>query len=190
MTFQRSLIVAAAILVSAGSAAGQALGDVAQREAARRKEVKAPGKVYTNDSLRGDTTAPPAPASSAPAASAPTTAPPATGAKDDAKAQAATAATTDTRKDEKYWKEQLTQARTNVDRAQAFAEALQSQINGLTADFTSRSDPAQRDQIFANRQKALAELDRVRKEIVDGQKAIADIQEEGRKAGVPAAWVR
>ena len=74
--------------------------------------------------------------------------------------------------------------------SQTFAEALQTRINALTADFTSRSDPAQRDRIFADRQKALAELDRVRKEIDDGKKAIADIQEEGRKAGVPAAWVR
>lgn len=82
------------------------------------------------------------------------------------------------------------EARTNIDRSKTFAEALQTRINALTADFSARSDPAQRNQIFADRQKALDELERVRKEIDEGTKAIADIQEEGRKAGVPAGWLR
>ena len=63
-------------------------------------------------------------------------------------------------------------------------------FNGLSADFSAKDDPIQRNQISADRQKALAELDRVRKEIDDHTKAIADIREEGRKAGVPAAWLR
>jgi len=71
-----------------------------------------------------------------------------------------------------------------------FSEALQSRINALATDFVNRDDPVQRDQIAAERQKALAELDRVRREIEDQQKAIAAIQEEARKAGVPAGWVR
>ena len=41
-----------------------------------------------------------------------------------------------------------------------------------------------------DRQKALAELDRVQKEIQADTKAIADIQEEARKAAVPPGWVR
>ena len=57
-------------------------------------------------------------------------------------------------------------------------------------DFAGRDDPAQRAQIGSDREKALAELDRVKKEIQDNTKAIADIQEEGRKAGVPAGWLR
>jgi hypothetical protein len=67
---------------------------------------------------------------------------------------------------------------------------LQSRINALTTDFSARSDPAQRAQIGNDRQKALTELDRVKKEIAANTKAIADIQEEARKAGVPAGWVR
>ena len=84
----------------------------------------------------------------------------------------------------------MTQARSALDRAKTFAEALQSRINALTADFAARSDPAQRAVIGTDRQKALAELDRVQKEIQDNTKAIADIQEEARKAGAPAGWVR
>jgi hypothetical protein len=71
-----------------------------------------------------------------------------------------------------------------------FAEALQSRINALSTDFVNRDDPVQRDLIAAERQKALIELDRVRRELQDQQKAIAAIQEDARKAGVPAGWVR
>ena len=37
---------------------------------------------------------------------------------------------------------------------------------------------------------ALAELERVTREIQQHTKAIADLQEEGRKAGAPAGWLR
>ena len=71
-----------------------------------------------------------------------------------------------------------------------FAEALQSRINGLTTDFTARDDPAQRAVVANDRQKALAELDRVKNDITQQTKAIADIQEEARRAGVPPGWLR
>ena len=77
-----------------------------------------------------------------------------------------------------------------MSRAQIFAEALQSRINALATDFVNRDDPAQRNAIAAERQKALAELDRVKQETVDHQKAISAIQDEARRAGVPAGWVR
>jgi hypothetical protein len=91
---------------------------------------------------------------------------------------------------EKYWRDRMDAAREDVRRNQAFATALQSRINGLTADFTSRDDPAQRAQIADDRQKALAELERVNKAVEEGNKAIASIEEEARKAMVPAGWIR
>ena len=84
----------------------------------------------------------------------------------------------------------MTGAREALSRSRMFAEALQSRINGLTTDFVNRDDPAQRDTIGAERQKAIAELDRVKREIVEQEKAITAIQEEARRAGVPAGWVR
>jgi len=167
----------------------QSLGDVAKREEARRKQVKTPAKVYTNDDLRGDTAAPApaAPAAQAPPARGAQAPPPAA----DAQPKAAdNAAADDPKKTEGYWKDRLAKARGDLDRAKTFAEALQSRINALTTDFAARSDPAQRAQIGNDRQKALAELDRVNKEIEANTKAISDIQEEGRKAGVPAGWLR
>lgn len=176
----------AVLTCCATAASAQSLGDVAKKEEARRKSVKNPGKLYTNDSLR------PEPASSAepatPAADSPQTAPgtpAATPPKEGDKAAADAP-----KKDEAYWKDRLTQARSALDRSKTFADALQSRINALTTDFAARSDPAQRAQIERDRQKALAELDRVQQEVKDNSKAITDIQEEGRKAGVPAGWVR
>jgi hypothetical protein len=57
-------------------------------------------------------------------------------------------------------------------------------------DFSARDDPAQRAQIGAARDKALAELDRLRIAIADGTKAIADLEEEARRANVPPGWLR
>ena len=77
-----------------------------------------------------------------------------------------------------------------LSRAELFAEALQSRINALSTDYVNRDDPAQRDVVAAERLKALAELDRVKQEIQQHQKTIAGIQDEARRAGVPAGWAR
>jgi hypothetical protein len=73
---------------------------------------------------------------------------------------------------------------------ETFAEALQSRINGLTADFSARDDPAQRAVIGKDRQKALDELARLKKAIDSDKKAVADLEEEARRAGVPPGWLR
>jgi hypothetical protein len=181
-----ALLAALALFGTAASA--QSLGALAKQEEARRKSVKSPGKVYTNDNLRPDsssTSEPATPATGADSTQPTPGAPAATPPKEDGK----TAADAQ-KKDEAYWKDRLAQARTALDRSKTFADALQSRINALTTDFAARSDPAQRSQIERDRQKALAELDRVQQEIKDNTKAITDVQEEARKAGVPAGWVR
>jgi hypothetical protein len=167
----------------------QTLGDIAKREETRRKQVKSPAKVYTNEDLRGGDAGAPAPAHPSEASSPNAQQPPAPAAGAQPKEAEKTAAD-DPKKTEGYWKDRLAKARGDLDRAKTFADALQSRINALTTDFAARSDPAQRAQIGNDRQKALAELDRVKKEIETNTKAIADIQEEARKAGVPAGWVR
>ena len=169
----------------AASVHAQSLGDVARKEEARRKGVKAPAKVYTNDNLQN--VDPPAPASTPSSAVPPAEASAAVPA---APATAAAAGPSEAPRDEKYWRGRLENTRTALSRAQIFLEALQSRINALSTDFVNRDDPAQRSVIAADRQKALAELDRVKQEIAQQQKAIADIQEEGRRAGVPAGWLR
>jgi hypothetical protein len=190
------------LLVSmwATGAFAQSLGDVARREAERRKTVKAPGKVYTNDVLKEEplpTASPAAPRTPAGAgAPAAPTAPPAAGSgtKPGAGPPPAGAppagSAPQVANDEQGWRARVQASREALSRAQLFAEALQSRINGLSADFTARDDPAQRSAVAADRQKSLDELERVRKEIQAHTKALADIQEEGRRAGVPAGWLR
>ena len=184
----RLLIAAALVFVGMTHvAAAQALGDVAKKEEQRRKTVKGAGKVYTNDKLKpdptpsvpatGSTGASSAPASSSTPAPAPTPSP------------APSEETTD-KSDEKTWRTRITDARESLQRSQTFADALQSQLNALTTDFVNRDDPAQRQQIANKRDNVLAELERVKKEVAAQTKAINDIQEEARRAGVPAGWVR
>ena len=161
------------------------LGDIATQEEARRKAVNIPSNVLTHDSLRSVPTpvSAPAPAAAAsPAASAPPGAPAAA----DAKAKPPV----DRKAEEAAWRQRIQGARDSLQRSQMFAEALQSRINGLTADFTARDDPAQLAVVANDRQKALAELDRVKNDIVQQTKAIADIQEEARRGGVPPGWLR
>ena len=69
-------------------------------------------------------------------------------------------------------------------------EAVQSRINALTTDFYARDDPYQRAQIGLERQKALAELERMKKDQEELEKQIADIEEEARRANVPPGWLR
>ncbi len=181
------LRVMAGLVLLGTVASAQSLADVARREEARRKTIKTPSKLYTNESLKSEKAEPAQPAS-APAASGqavPVQPPSGQQAPDEKKAQAP-----DEAKTEGYWKQRLATERDGLDRSKTFADALQSRINALTTDFVNRDDPAQRAQIETDRQKALAELDRVKKEIQDHTKAISSIQEEGRKAGVPAGWLR
>jgi hypothetical protein len=188
----RSIVAVVALLVASwpALAGAQSLGQLARDTNARRKDQpkSKSGKVYTNDNVRQDITpsAPPAPAgASADAASATAAAiAPSTPAPDDP------APADGVKKDEAYWKQRMAGAREQLERAQAFAAALESQINGLTVDFLQRDDPVQRTTIESNRKKAIAEHERVSREIDGHKKAIAAVEDEARKAGVPPGWLR
>jgi hypothetical protein len=181
------------VLTLAGPAFAQSLGELAREEAARRSAAPE-GKVYTNADLPATA---PAPAAAAGDQTPSTPATPAaqddkgTAGAADAKAGAKSDATKkDEKKDEAYWREHMKAAREGKARAESFAEALQSRINALSTDFVNRDDPAQRNVIAADRQKAIDELARVKKEIADYTKSIDDLQTEARREGVPAGWLR
>jgi len=203
----KKLIVFAALALLAfttAAAAQSPLADAARREAERRKAlepVKTPNvPTFTNEDLaklpQRAVPVPPKPATEVTtvgaAGSATTPAPgvaPAAGTTP-AAGQPAPGAPTDAPKDEKYWRERITEARTKLSRAEIFAESLQSRINALSADLVNRDDPAQRARIGEERQRALTELARVQAEVGDFKKAIADIEDEARRLGVPAGWLR
>ena len=183
----------ALLLLCAVAVPAQSLADLARQEQERRKAVKASGKVYTNDSL--GSTAPPAVTTPAAPPTVAAPAPPPAAASPQAPpgsqvpAGEAPAAGV-VPKTEAEWRKRIAAERDALARAELFAESLQSSINALSTDYVNRDDPAQRDVVAAKRQKALAELDRVKQEIQQHQKAIAGIQDEARRAGVPAGWVR
>jgi hypothetical protein len=159
------------------------LADVARQEAARRKTIKQPAKVYTNTDARPATAAEAdaAKTPATPAAATPTPAPPAANAEKPAE---------DPKKDQKYWHDRIASARAELDRSKVYLDALQSRINALSTDFVNRDDPAQRSVIEADRKRAIAELERLKAQIQLMTKGIADIEEEARRLGVPPGWLR
>lgn len=206
----RSLLALALVLIvgAAASAYGQSLAAVAEKEGARRKAAKKSSRVYTNKDVRpaaGPATpsptgpgADPAAAQDSPAAAAPGEAeragageqPAAEGGQPAAEGEKPLSDEEQREADEEQWRSRMADARTALERSQILAEALQTRINSLWMDFTARDDPAQRAVIDAERKKAIAQLDRVKADIVAQTKAIADIEEEARRAGVPPGWLR
>ena len=191
-------VVAMAMLVPAVSVLAQSpLADAARREAARRQAMRAVSiPVYTNEDL-SRLPARPAPARPRLPAASETTVTTAgvggetrDGQEAAAAGQPAAPAPLSARGDEKTWRTRITSARSNLGRAVMFAESLQSRINALSTDVVNRDDPAQRQMLFEQREKALAELDRVQSEIAAFTREIADIEEEARRLGVPPGWLR
>jgi len=176
-----SVGLAALLCLRAGVAFAQtsSLVELAQKEQERRKALKGAtgGKVYSDKDL-------PKPAAPAVASSLPPATP--TPVPDEKPPEAKPPE----QKEETVWRTRMAQAREAQRRAEMFAEALQSRINGLTTDVVNRDDPYQRAKLADDRQKALAELQRVTGEIDQAKKDIVDIEEEARKAGVPPGWLR
>jgi len=183
------LIVIVLLAAWASPVAGQSLAAVARKEEVRRKQLKQPSKVISNKDLRQGDTAPrpvtPPPAATPPPAPDPA-APDAAGAAGDKPLDES--AQRD--QDEQAWRQKMADARLALERSQMYADALQSKINALWTDFTARDDPAQRAQLELERKRALAEQERVKGEIEAQKKAISDLEEEARKAGVPPGWLR
>jgi hypothetical protein len=191
--------------LAAGSVAslhGQSLADVAKKEQERRQTVKARGsKVYTN----GDLASAPEPSSDPiAAAAASSNSAPADPKSDDAKAESkadgktadkapakdAKAQDKGEEKGQEYWSARMKALNAALDRDRLYAEALQTRVNSLTSDFSSRDDPAQRALIAEDREKAIGELSRLRKQIEEDKDAIGAAEEEARKASVPPGWLR
>lgn len=169
---------------AAVAAQAPTLAEVAKKEQDRRKTTAAPKKVYTSKDLPKPATPPPAqaPAAAAPAAAA-----------DPAAAEqnpAAPAQPGEEVKDEQWWRQQMAALRGELTRNEMFLEALQTRVNSLATDYVARDDPGQRARVAEDRQRSLAMMDRVRMDIEKTNKAIADLEEEARKAGVPPGWLR
>ena len=183
----RTKALLVAVLLSLGvfaPLAAQSLADVSRQEEERRKVVKKPSKVLTNGDLRSV----PGPAPSATAVTAPAgggTTPAAAEPAADAEKKAEEPA-----KDQAYWSSRAKDLQTQLTRNETFAVALQARINALANEYTNQGDGVQQQAIATERQRTIDELNRLTKEIEDGKKAVASLQEDARRAGVPPGWLR
>jgi len=174
------------MLLFATTVEGQSLADLARKEEERRKVVPEAAKVYTNKDLN--------------AAHAPALPPPADAAKDASKEKDPKGDKDKEKekdgsgkqivKDKAYWGARLKALQDQLNQNQTYAEAIQTRVNALNTDFANRDDPSQRAVIERDRQKALTELVRLKQAIVDGKKALATLDDEARRAGVPPGWLR
>jgi hypothetical protein len=188
-----SIVCVVALLGAVVPLGAQSLGDVARREAERRKTLKDDGKVLTNKDVPRvpQPETPPAPADTSQTSADKDQATPADG--DKAKTAEPASAAKDAAggaKDENYWRDRQKALQEQLERDEGYVTALQSRVNALTTDFVNRDDPAQRDVIARDRQKTLDEMVRLNTQIVAEKKAISDFEEEARRAGVPPGWLR
>jgi hypothetical protein len=182
-------IILSGFVLGSGVVHAQSLGDVARKEEERRKAVGGAGKVYTNKDLP----AVPQPATSTAPAEPKTDAQEVTPRDQPKDAQADSKEKDKDKpavKDQAYWSERKKALQADLDRDQTLSDALQSRISALTTDFVNRADPAQRAVIEKDRQKALAELAALKKQVDEHKKALAGFEEEARRAGVPPGWLR
>lgn len=192
------LLLCGAILPA--TAGAQSLADIARQEEARRKGVADAPKVYTNKDLKPAQAQ--APASTPPSAvsatassteaAAPSPAPaPGKGAPTkDAAAKDLAAKDRSKPLGEDEWRGRMKALTDSAEHDRLLLDALQSRVNALTSDVTSRDDPAQRAALMAERVKALAEMDRLKKALAEDKAAAAALEEEARRAGVPPGWLR
>ncbi len=207
-----SSVVGIGVLAIAVAASAQTLADVAKQETARRKTVKHPAKVYTNDDVANvkpilpmmendgtGTHAVQASASGAGSANQKSDGPatdggrPATAAEKAAvegKPGAAGTATPGVKAGEEAgWRARMQAARDAVSRTQLQLESMRARAADLTAISATAGDD-QRANYQRLQQEALQEYDRLRSDLQRNQKALADLEAEAARNGVPPGWLR
>jgi len=190
------LVVVALVQLFAGvwNAPALSLGQVAVREAVRRASLPASVRAFTDADIGPPPPRSPLapvivpPGTDAPAAAVPK--PAVTGGSTAAVTGGSTAAVTGGSRNESWWRARIRQARVALERDRVLVAALESRVAALTTDVANRADPAQRAVLMNDRVLALAELDRMREQVDADMDAIAAIEEDARKAGVPAGWMR
>jgi hypothetical protein len=157
------------------------LADAATREAMRRQASPKAAATLTN--LGKPVEPPPAAAVSMPmpAVEAGSTQSPAAPAK---------AASSGPAKDEAWWRARMTDANQALTKDQLTAQAFQAQIDALQRDVVNVDDPVRQSKARQDLDKALGELDRLKKQVEADQKAIEAIRDEGRRLNVPPGWIR
>jgi hypothetical protein len=216
MTRIISSVVGISVLAVTVAASAQTLADMAKKETDRRKTVKHPAKVYTNDDvanvkpilpmMENDGSGTHAVQASASASAngsgsnnqkgdvpGPDGGRAATAAEKaavDGKAGAAGTVTPGVKAgDEGQWRQRMQAARDTVSRTQLQLESMRARAAELTAVAATASED-QRANYQRLQQEALQEYDRLRADLQRNQKALTDLQAEAARNNVPPGWLR
>ena len=184
-----TLVVASSSAAFAQASSTVSLAEVARQEEARRQtSTKKATRVITNANLAAveAPVVPATPSATTPKAGAANSSP------GSPTIPGGQAPKTDpgAMKDQAYWQNRISQARTELSRTEMFADSLQTKINSLKTDFTNRDNRVEREKIQQDLNTALAELERLKKEVEKQTKGIAAIEDEARRANVPSGWLR
>lgn len=163
------------------------LAEVVRKEEERRKTAKKATRVITNSNLGANEVNLPPKAMPSFAGSSNTTPSNTSPTIPGGQAPPADPAA---KKDQSFWQGRIAAAREDLNRTNMFADSIQTKINSLRTDFVNRDNRVEREKIQQDLNTALAELERLKKEIDQKQKAITAIEDEARRAGVPAGWLR
>ena len=182
----RSTILAAVLGLAAAAAVAraQSLGEVAAREQEKKSKKPPTGaRVYTDEDLKkaresgsGAVTVLPAVAGVG------------TASREDVDGAGATA-----RDKEKYWRGKAAERREAVRKADARVQELETRISALRVDITpgvNVQDPNRLQTLDRALREAQDALDAARREAASARQALADLEDEARRAGALPGWVR
>ncbi|MBI2817998.1 MAG: hypothetical protein HYX72_13775 [Acidobacteria bacterium] len=212
----RILLMVLFSVCSAAALFGQSVADLARQERERVARQGKPAKVYTNDDIQSSAptapTAAPRPADSKPeaegsatepagkpgeepAAEDKTTGAPAKGAEGKPGEDKTAAPPPDPEKEraelEKQYRDRFAKLRESLAYEEKKLDVLQRELNLAQTQFYSDPNAALREQTFRTEiNQRTQEIERQRATVANAKQAIADLEEELRKKGLPPGWAR
>ena len=181
-----ALVALLAAAPAVQTAWAQGLGDAAARARRERGKKAQEGKpatpAYTNESLEGSR-----PPGAEPTKASEEPAPAASAAEEDTAGEGESAGPED------RWRQRADDARraiASAEKALADAEARGAQLLQDRDPMSGVNDPNRLQTLEAQRAKARAEADAARQSMAEARQALADLEEEARRAGVPPGWLR
>ena len=171
----------------------QSLAELARKERAR-KTPEGTAKVYTNEDIPSTTPSPAAPApaqAQEPQAQKPAPATAQAGATEKAEAKPAEASEKSTADLEKGYREKFAQLRDKVAFEEQKLDVMQRELNLMMTQFYSDPNVALREQnsrVEIN--KRTQDIETQKQVVEKAKQAIADLEDELRKKGLPPGWAR
>lgn len=164
--------------------AQQTIADLARQERARKKSLESKVVFSSETRDRAGATVVTSATSGSTADTAKTVAPA-------PKAPAAPTAVTDKMgRDEKYWRNAFSTARQDLKRAQDRLAVLELKVNSLNSELLRAGMATRENEIRAELAKTKTEQEATRKDVVDKQKALTDLDAELIRSGGLPGWAR